>query len=304
MAMKKVVAYVQGGTGNQLFIFFAGLSIASRSHAKLVIDTSLLGVANIRHQGGLQDFEIRINGKLIDFKLRRAVKPIFVINAERIAYRLLNFAPFTRRFLRQYRSRVTGYDPMIDRVSPSIGIIGYFQSYKHISKVDSCGRLIDITLKSPSMWFRETSDQIVKSGTSVAIHMRRGDYLLNTQNLGLLTDEYFLRVLSGIFESHEISKVFIFSDSLESARDLQAKILICPSEVIMPPDNQHPVESLLLQSLCNFKIISNSTFSWWSAYLSAYPENVFAPTPWYRNQDEPDFLIPDNWQRRNAIWSD
>ena len=302
--MKKVVAYVQGGTGNQLFILFAGLSIASKSKAKLIIDTSLLSVANVRHHGGLRDFEIRINGKLIDLKFRKIVKPIFVINAERIIYKLLNYAPFTRRFHRQYRSRVTGYDSMIDQISPSIGIIGYFQSYKHVNKVESDGRSIDIALKSPSTWFVETSDQIIKSGISVAIHVRRGDYLQNTQNLGLLTDEYFIGVLSEISESHEINKVFIFSDSIESAGNLQTKILNCPSEVIMPPDNQHPAESLLLQRLCTFKVISNSTFSWWSAYLSAYPENVFAPTPWYRNQDEPDFLIPDNWQRRNAIWSD
>ena len=301
--MKKVVAYLQGGTGNQLFILFAGFSIASRNNAQLVIDTSLLKVANTRHHGGLEDFEIRINGELIDYKFRRRVKSTFVINAERIAYKFLNFTPLTRRLLRQYRSRVTGYDPIIDQISSSIGIIGYFQSYKHISKDNSVVPSIQIALRKPSIWFRDTCENIVKSGISVAIHMRRGDYLQNSQTLGLLTDEYFLNVLSEISKSNEINKVFIFSDSAESARNLQTKIVICPSEVITPPDNQHPAESLLLQQLCDFKIISNSTFSWWSAFLGAHPENVFAPTPWYRNQDEPDFLIPDKWQRRNSIWS-
>ena len=57
-------------------------------------------------------------------------------------------------------------------------------------------------------------------------------------------------------------------------------------------------EQILMISLCDNIIISNSTFSWWGAYLSEKNTNVIYPTKWfgpyYKNNKLED-LILDNW---------
>jgi hypothetical protein len=53
-----------------------------------------------------------------------------------------------------------------------------------------------------------------------------------------------------------------------------------------------------LMSLCKHNIISNSSFSWWAAYLNLNPEKkVIAPFPWLNPKCGMDFkdVIPNDW---------
>jgi len=57
---------------------------------------------------------------------------------------------------------------------------------------------------------------------------------------------------------------------------------------------------LCLISSCADFIVSNSTFSWWGAYLSQNPvKRVIAPTPWYGpglQHISTDGLYPESWE--------
>lgn len=69
-------------------------------------------------------------------------------------------------------------------------------------------------------------------------------------------------------------------------------------------DAKHKVEKsyfdLCLISKCSDFIISNSTFSWWGAYLSSSPnKRVIAPDKWYGlglSDISTKDLIPDEWE--------
>ena len=60
--------------------------------------------------------------------------------------------------------------------------------------------------------------------------------------------------------------------------------------------------------MCKNNIISNSSFSWWGAYLNPNPSKiVICPTPWFGksyeviNNNATD-LIPPNWiQLKNSL---
>lgn len=300
--MKKVTAYLQGGIGNQLFIFFAAYSVAMREkNSEVHLDKSFLSLSQIQHPGNLEDIEVKVGGNVLNFYSKEFKKSSTHIKAERILYKIAFMFKPLRKFLPQYRSKVFGFDPQIRTLQPPIGVIGYFQTYKYLDDIAPKTR-IEVTLKNPSEWFKRTSYEISQAGSTVGIHVRRGDYAFNKSTLGMLADEYFIQVLSSIKSNQIVDKIFIFSDSLDAAEQLRLKISATNCEVVVPPNTVSPAESLLLLSHCNFKIISNSTFSWWSAYLGDSPSTVFAPTPWYLNHIEPADLVPDEWQREQSIW--
>lgn len=302
--MKKVVVYLIGATGNQLFELFAGLSLAIEHDAKLIFDTSFLQPAKIRHPGGIEDFEIWLNDQPLQYRIRRSRKYSYILLAERVIYKILNSSIVTRRMTKQFRSKVVGYDSNLSFVTPSCVLFGFFQTYHYIDAVKSASLSLRIELANPSPWFVEMSQNIKRNPSSVGIHLRRGDYILNKDLLGMLADEYFIETLEEIETVQAIEKVFIFSDSIESARILCARIGPSKCEVVVPPNDLNPAESIMLLSLCGFQVISNSSFSWWAAYFSGNSDKIYAPEPWFRNQTEPIMLIPNTWRKRKSIWSE
>ena len=49
-------------------------------------------------------------------------------------------------------------------------------------------------------------------------------------------------------------------------------------------------------------IISNSSFSWWAAFLRRNHESlVCAPSPWFQGMNNPELLIPEDWIKVNSL---
>jgi hypothetical protein len=99
-------------------------------------------------------------------------------------------------------------------------------------------------------------------------------------------------------------KLFIFSDEINTARIEYKRYF--PKDAIWVDENgalSH-LETLFVMSFGSAFVIANSTFSWWSAFLSESPDVVIAPQKWYRNKIDPEDLIPPNWKREDSQWAD
>ena len=102
-------------------------------------------------------------------------------------------------------------------------------------------------------------------------------------------------MLAGRLDNPEF---FIFSEDIEwSISNLQ--FLPNATFVRTEKSKKGVAEDMELITLCKHHIISNSTFSWWGAYLSIFPEKiVIAPTLWAEDPDFiPPYILPENWIR-------
>jgi hypothetical protein len=127
---------------------------------------------------------------------------------------------------------------------------------------------------------------IRQSTYPVAIHVRHGDYLYpeNLKNFGVCGADYFRRGMDLILRQHPEAAFFVFSDDLPWARrHLSGQHLFFVENNGTMPDSTE----MYLMTLCRGHIISNSTFSYWGAFLAPqakainiYPKQWFRETTW------------------------
>ena len=127
----------------------------------------------------------------------------------------------------------------------------------------------------------------------IALHIRRGDFLINSLNHNNLTIEYYKDALS-CFDSDR--EVIIFSDDPEWCKSQD----LFSDERFLVSESDSSYVDLCLMSMCSDFIIANSTFSWWGAWLSNnQSKSVIAPSKWFGvnnlHHNIKD-LFPEQWK--------
>jgi hypothetical protein len=210
------------------------------------------------------------------------------------------------RITKLHVSPVVGYDKTLDAARPGDYIVGYFQTHLYLDELRLVNRMPKLALTEKSTWFREHLKEMAETNPTV-IHVRRGDYLLDKNNyIGVLSVEYFLnglRLLESRIEHQTKAKpIWIFSDEPGVVKEEFSGIMeFVSAKYIETPPGSDPAESLILMSSASSIVISNSTFSWWSAALSKGAK-VVAPSKWFKRSEDPQDLIPANWLRAESSW--
>jgi len=133
---------------------------------------------------------------------------------------------------------------------------------------------------------RLKKELVINTGVidGAAIHVRRGDYVNHPRfpDVGM---SYYTQALSKINAKHH----YVFSDDLDWCR----KNL--PQKFVYVDDPDYICFDMIRR--CKIKIIANSTFSWWAAYLGE--GKVIAPSQWFTDmvkQKRAINQIPSTWQ--------
>ena len=300
---KRVTVFLFGGLGNQLFQYFAGLAVAKAVGAKLFLKP--FGRTPV--QG--DDVEIGINAFNLEATVITSRLPVFI--QERALPRLINFV---RRSSPQdfvWRSRTLLTDE-IDFEDINLGdwqhiqLVGYFQNSRYLDFLSKSENEIELSLKKSSDWFKEFEAR-AREKKPIIVHLRRGDYLNYADTIGVLDFQYFLNSLKLIPQFNDSgTEIWIFSNSLSDARDF-AKFAELPeerTEIIQSPEKSPDAESMLLMTLGAALVISNSTFSWWGAYLNDETSQIVSPEKWFRNLEDPTIPKKDGWKFSESIWVD
>ncbi len=123
----------------------------------------------------------------------------------------------------------------------------------------------------------------------LSLHIRRGDFIINSGNHPPLGLDYYKEALK-LFDSDR--EVIIFSDDPEWCKEQE----LFESDRFAIAEGGNQFYDLCLMTLCNDFIIANSSFSWWGAWL-ANKGKVVAPKTWFGenlNHDTKD-LYCEEW---------
>lgn len=163
----------------------------------------------------------------------------------------------------------------------NISLWGHLQSEKYFAH---CQDLVRHYFTFASEYLRSGRDMT----DAVGVHIRRGDYDNNYHPF--CTEEYYEQALA-LFPAD--TRFVVFSDDIPRARG----IIGSNAEYV---EGLHYMEDLYLMTRCRDFVISNSTFSWWGAWLiqdadklivSPSAENWFGKVAGCTGHD----IIPASW---------
>lgn len=127
---------------------------------------------------------------------------------------------------------------------------------------------------------------------SVAIHIRRGDYVNHKSFGGVCDKEYFEEAMKKFIGLEDIH-FFVFSNDINWVKE-NIKFP-APYTFVNINDEENGYKDMWLMKNCSHNIIANSTFSWWGAWLNENPNKiVIAPKCWFKSCAKND-RIPEEW---------
>lgn len=191
--------------------------------------------------------------------------------------------PFIPHSGKMYSHHETKYEyEEIKYPGRTLKLNGYFQSYKYFE--DYRKEIIKA--------FRLAGWCKVKE---VSIHVRRGDYLTNP-DFSVLGIYYYYQSIN-FFREKGYKKFIVFSDDMDWCKKNINSELYKDCEFDYS-ENKSEKEDMEYMNVCEHNIISNSSFSWWAAWLNQNPDKiVVAPTTLFKNANKD--MIPESWIRIN-----
>ena len=276
---RTVIIPLMGGLGNQLFQFAAGLYTKkfTFNDVKFSLD-GLLVAENTSRSYMLGDLL-----QQSDVAVRR-----------RLFFAILKLGSFIFPSIWVSERELSDF-PLARVTNSTKFLIGYFQRHDY---VDSVAAEI-IQSMSHSDTFR--SVVLATANNDIAVHIRFGDYVNNLKTKkfhGLTAMSYYLDAVKHLQSIHTYDKIVVYSDELSNAFS-EFTEAFGPSEIpVIASESSNELEDLAGMSSSRGLVISNSTFSWWAAWIGSqlHECNVVAPRPWFANPSgADDNLLPDDW---------
>lgn len=289
---------MDGGLGNQMFQYALVSILAQKHRASVLLDSNFFDQTEKRLGHTPRKFELAVFNNSYSFASTKDLlffKQLSVFNKIK---RELGF-----NYPKMYQETSFSYDEKVLALQMPVYIRGFFQSYKYfIGYENLVKKLFAFPLESLDV-VNEKLMATIKRTNSIAIHIRRGDYVNDTitqQYHGNCSLEYYLKAISLLTAKEKEFSLFFFSDDSEWVKE-QFKDLPYSKQFIGHNAGENSWKDMLLMSCCKHNIIANSSFSWWASWLNTNPDKtVIAPQKWFtkpENEMNTTDLIPPEWIR-------
>lgn len=251
--------------GNQLFIVAANVSLALDNGARAIFPELLRRT----------DSDIPENYKMILWRLDVSEPDSTIVF--------------------DYQEPSLSYSPI--PYFPNMQTTGWFASEKYFKHHKDEILALFAPHDDIVTYLKSKYQDVLDHPNTVAIHARA--YFLESSyasdNFITYKKDYFEKAMS-LFPDDTL--FVVFSDKMDWCKQEFAQMETTRN--IRFIENEKNYHDLFLMSLCKHNIISNSTFSWWGAYLNNNPDKiVIAPPKWFSPTssiftDIPD-LFPEEW---------
>ncbi len=258
-----------GRTGNHLFQYALGRVLAEKYGVPLVLDGSWFnaeGWAEVSH-------------------LLRLPLKARVVRRCSIGARVLR--KVTGKHYWEYRgvpvlreeSGDQSFDPAFLEAPADCMLFGYFQTPRYFQKIADSLRTELNSHISGTVQVSEDIRMKLSAPQSVAVHVRRKDFL-HQPIFQVCDTAYYREAMQQMRANTPSARFFVVSDDPEWCR---AEFCEADQEVVdSGVAATNPLHDLYLMSLASHHIIANSSYSWWAAWLGEKPgQRVLMPDRWY-----------------------
>jgi hypothetical protein len=298
-----IIIKIQAGLGNQLFQYATARALSYRYNTDLKVDLSFYNNLKNRNAYRLDKFKLPISiAEISDYDhLKNSGNiPYFFRLLKRLG---ISISPY-------YKKTHIVENDILKLFQSGRNLIGNyylegwffnihcFQEYRGIIINDLCG---SYSLSNDN----HSLQNEIKNTNSVAVHIRRGDFLTNAY-FKLLPKEYYNNAITLSLDLIEKPVFYFFSNDpkwvkKEFATVPNARFVGNNSVADTDFSTAGDVADLMLIRSCKHQIIANSSFSWWGAWLNENPlKKIFYPAIYYNNskaqkQYEKNSFIPSDW---------
>lgn len=167
-------------------------------------------------------------------------------------------------------------DIVLSRDGKVYNLLGYRQAYPYFDEYADEIR----NLFSP----RKELLDVVKTHLPpkyIAVHIRRGEYLKSWFQFTICECAYFRAAIMRLRRQHGMLPIIICTDQREAVESWLSEFGPNVSLSRSIPNMSTQITDFCTLYLAHALVISNSTFSWWAAYLRP-KRTIIIPSPWYK----------------------
>ena len=273
----------QGGLGNQLFQLAAGIAVSQRLGRP--VRWTDYWLTHPDPEETARSFALQ--GLLRDEELVSLYTPRHGRVTDRFGHRRV----IERAADDDALARVGGW---------TRSVVGYFQRLDYVQ--EAWPELRRRFERSPSSAHRQLLQPV--DTTVGAIHYRLGDYVTNKHANtmhGVTSPEYFAAIMRDKARTADITHWVVVSDDPDSAITMLRSSDLPDDVRATTPGSGDEWSDLRLLSSASVCAISNSSFSWWAAFIGSatHGAKVVAPLPWFDEARGPSpALFLRDWEVR------
>jgi hypothetical protein len=260
-----IAVRLEGRLGNQLFQYAFIYAASRKLDTTFYLDKSIDGFMLPRYFNVKNDTWRIIDNSIFSVK---GYKNIFNIHSKKAFYGFISKLAFRGKHIK-----------VDDRIPPEKALLalkdgclyeGFFQSEIYFEGFQDDIRALFQVKREHLAAFGSVAGQLDSSKKKIVVHVRRGDYV----NLDLTLPVSYYKKAIEMIDSTDAEYIFISDDPLFVEAEfgyIQNKYVSTQSEII-------DLQFLMNADVC---VLSNSSFSWWGAWLNANKsKKIIAPAMW------------------------
>lgn len=268
-----ILSRIYGGMGNQMFQYAYGRMLAYKYQTPFKIYFDDCGFGWAEHSKKLTLTKFNIEAEIATEKDRAQ----FICDSDN---KFIRAAHKVNRLIKGLHyigdgARVHEYHREALNAPNNSYTDGFWQSEIYFESISSQIRK-EFSIKEALSEHAIQIEEEIKKSSSISMHVRRGDYLEQTQVYWICDVDYYKRALNELKKKVNNPTVFIFSNDAQWVKE-NLKLDV-PTIVV---ERTQAYEDMHLMSCCKHNISSNSTFGWWGAWLNSNPyKMVTLPKRW------------------------